>query len=60
LPALHAAQLQDLLTGVKTAPAKEITAMVDDKPVKQPNPEYVVWVAKGSGSPWLSPVDLNP
>jgi hypothetical protein len=46
LPALHAAQLQDLLTGVKMAPAKEITAMVDDKPVKQPNLGYVVWVAR--------------
>jgi hypothetical protein len=35
LPALHAAQLQDLLTSIKMTPTKEITTMVDDKPVKQ-------------------------
>jgi hypothetical protein len=43
---LRAAHLQDLLTSIEMAPAKEITVMVDDKPVKQPNPAYIAWVAR--------------
>jgi hypothetical protein len=46
LPALHTTQLQDLLTGTETVPTKEITTMVDDKPVKQINPTYAAWVAR--------------
>jgi hypothetical protein len=46
LPALRVAQLQDCLTGIETTPVTEITTMVDDKPVKQPNPTYIVWDAK--------------
>jgi uncharacterized membrane protein YgcG len=46
LPSLQAVQLQDLLTGVEKAPAQEITTTVDDKPVKQPNPAYIAWVAR--------------
>jgi hypothetical protein len=46
LPALQAAQLQDLLIGDEMAPVKDITTTVDDKPVKQPNPTYLVWVAR--------------
>jgi hypothetical protein len=34
------------LTGVKMAPAKEITTVVNDKPVKQANPMYTMWVAR--------------
>jgi hypothetical protein len=46
LPALRAPQLQDLLTSIEMAPTKEITTMVDDKPVKQINPTYSTWVAR--------------
>jgi hypothetical protein len=41
----HAA-LDDLLTGDDLPPEKEITSIVDDKPVKSCNPAYLVWVAR--------------
>jgi hypothetical protein len=39
LPAIKAMQLEDLL-GIEKAPGKEITVVVDDKPVQQRNPAY--------------------
>jgi hypothetical protein len=34
LPPIHAAQLDDLLTGDEKQPEKDITVMIDEKPVK--------------------------
>jgi hypothetical protein len=46
LPAIRAAQLEDLLTGRDLQPAKTILAQVDGKTVQQPNPAYAKWVAQ--------------
>jgi hypothetical protein len=46
LPAIRAARLHGLLIGGEMTPAKEITTVVDDKPVKQSNPAYTAWVAR--------------
>jgi hypothetical protein len=46
LSAIRAAQLDDLLTGVDLPPEKEITSVVDNKPVKSRNPAYSTWVAQ--------------
>jgi hypothetical protein len=46
LPAIHAAQLDDLLTCADLPPEKEITSVVDNKPIKSRNSAYSVWVAR--------------
>jgi hypothetical protein len=46
LPAIRAAQLEDLLIGRDLQPAKIIPAQVDGKTVQQPNPAYAKWVAQ--------------
>jgi hypothetical protein len=47
LSAIQAARLHGLLIGVETPPpAKEITTVVADMPVKQSNPAYTAWVAR--------------
>jgi hypothetical protein len=46
LPAIRAAQLDDLLTGAVLPLEKELTMVVDDKPVKKHNPVYSAWVAQ--------------
>jgi hypothetical protein len=47
LPAIHAAQLYDLLTGDEVSPVKKLSTEIDGKTIKQPNPVYTVWVAQG-------------
>jgi hypothetical protein len=47
LPAIHAAQLYDLLTSDEVSPAKKLSTEIDGKTIKQPNPMYTVWVAQG-------------
>jgi hypothetical protein len=46
LPAIRAAQLEDLLTGDDLPPDKDITTIIDNKQVKQRNPVYSAWVAR--------------
>jgi hypothetical protein len=46
LPAIHATQLDNLLTGVDLPSEKDITTVIADKPVKQRNPTYLVWMAR--------------
>jgi hypothetical protein len=46
LLAIHAAQLDDLLTSTDTQLEKEPTMIVDDKPVKSHNSAYSAWVAR--------------
>jgi hypothetical protein len=45
LPVIRAAQLDDLLVGADLPLEKEITLIVDNKPVKSRNPAYSAWVA---------------
>jgi hypothetical protein len=45
LLAIHAAQLNDLLIGADSQPEKELTTIVNNKPVKSRNPVYSAWVA---------------
>lgn len=45
MSAIRGAQLKGHLD-LKAVPSKEIVAQVDGKAVKQPNPEYAIWVAK--------------
>jgi hypothetical protein len=46
LPAIHAAQLEDLLLGAEKAPDKELTVVIDGKSEQQCNPAYTAWVAR--------------
>jgi hypothetical protein len=46
LPAIRAAQLDDLLTCADLPPEKEITSVVDNKLIKSRNSAYSVWVAR--------------
>jgi hypothetical protein len=46
LSTIHATQLDDLLTGVDMQSEKELTMIIDDKPVKSRNPAYSMWVAR--------------
>jgi hypothetical protein len=46
LSVIRAAQLNDLLTGEDLPPEKEISSIVDNKPVKSGNPAYSAWVAQ--------------
>jgi hypothetical protein len=46
LPAIHAAQLENLLTGHETKPAKIVSVTVEGKEVQQPNPAYMKWVVR--------------
>jgi hypothetical protein len=45
MPVIRAAQLNDLLVGADLPPEKEITLIIDNKPVKSRNPAYSAWVA---------------
>jgi hypothetical protein len=45
LPAIRAAQLDDLLISANPQPEKELTTIVDDKLVKSHNPTYSALVA---------------
>jgi hypothetical protein len=45
LPAIRAAQPNDILTGDDLPSEKEISSIVDDKPVKSRNLAYLAWVA---------------
>jgi hypothetical protein len=44
LLAIRAAQLDNLLTGTDLPPEKELTSIIDNKPVKRRNPAYSSWV----------------
>jgi hypothetical protein len=46
LPAICAAQLEDLLTGHEATPAKTVSVTVGNKEAQQPNPAYAKWVAR--------------
>jgi hypothetical protein len=46
LPAIRAAQLEDLLTGIDLLPDKELFVIIDGKPIKQRNPAYSAWVVR--------------
>jgi hypothetical protein len=46
LPAICAAQLDERLTGDDQQPDKDVTVMVDDKPIKKRNPAYTTWMAQ--------------
>jgi hypothetical protein len=46
LPAIRAVQFDDLLTGEDLPSEKEISSIVDNKPVKSCNPTYLAWVAR--------------
>jgi hypothetical protein len=43
LPPIHAAQLEDVLTGVEMIPTKTIKVKSGDSVVEQTNPDYVHW-----------------
>jgi hypothetical protein len=43
---IHAAQLEDFLTGDEKHLEKDITVMIDEKSVKQRNPAYMAWMAR--------------
>jgi hypothetical protein len=46
LSTIHATQLDDLLTDADMQLEKELTTIIDDKPVKSRNPAYSTWVAR--------------
>jgi hypothetical protein len=46
LPPIHATQLDDLLTGDDQQPEKELTIIIDDKPINSCNPAYSPWVTR--------------
>jgi hypothetical protein len=47
LPAVHAAQLEGLLTGAEKSPEQFLSVTNDDKTVsKVNNPAYISWVAR--------------
>jgi hypothetical protein len=46
LPAIRAAQLEDLLTGHEATAAKTVSVTVGNKKAQQPNPAYAKWVAR--------------
>jgi hypothetical protein len=44
MPAVHSAQLEDLLTGIDRMTSKTITIKTGDSTTEKPNPEYFRWV----------------
>jgi hypothetical protein len=46
LLAIHAAQLEDLLTGHDVKPTKTVQVIFDGKDAQQPNPAYAKWAAR--------------
>jgi len=45
LPIIRGAQLQGYLDGTSKAPEEEVDIKIDDKTLKEPNPEFIQWTA---------------